>query len=461
MALALPWTVPAESVSYRPRRPQSGALYDLVERWWPVLEEELAGHDESMPQFVRRAFESYLKCGVAEEGFVRLRCLECGEERALAFSCKMRGVCPSCGARRMHDVATHLVERVFPHVPVRQYVLSPPAELVGLLASRGDALSALGRIFVRSVFESIARRVGKPAGLEPAGGAVSFVQRFTKALTVFPHFHVLGLDGAYVEDDDGELHFHEDPGPSSEDLRALQDVVLRRFRRWLWRHGYLHEDQAPEPLDPWFQSATRESAGWPRPVKPRSRRTGFEVNASVRIGAQDRAGLFRLCRYAARPPLAEAQLEPVDDARIRLNGRSPGSSTTTTFVLHPLRLLRRLAWLVPPPRQHQLRYAGVLAPNAKLRHRIVPAGRVALQGVAFADRKFEPAEPVPYKVAWAKLLAKVYDLDAQRCPVCNGSLRPVGAAVPPTSRDQVERGWISVLQPTGPPSQQLPLPLAS
>ncbi|MBN1669736.1 MAG: transposase zinc-binding domain-containing protein [Kiritimatiellae bacterium] len=35
-------------------------------------------------------------------------------------SCKGRGFCPSCGGRRMADTAAHLVERVLPHVAVRQ-----------------------------------------------------------------------------------------------------------------------------------------------------------------------------------------------------------------------------------------------------------------------------------------------------------------------------------------------------
>ena len=41
-------------------------------------------------------------------------------ERLLAFSCKGRGFCPSCGGRRMADTAAHLVDRVIPEVPVRQ-----------------------------------------------------------------------------------------------------------------------------------------------------------------------------------------------------------------------------------------------------------------------------------------------------------------------------------------------------
>ena len=42
----------------------------------------------------------------------------------VGFSCKGRGACPSCSAKRMAGTAAHLVDHVFPHVPVRQFVLS-------------------------------------------------------------------------------------------------------------------------------------------------------------------------------------------------------------------------------------------------------------------------------------------------------------------------------------------------
>jgi hypothetical protein len=53
----------------------------------------------------------------------------CGLDRVVAFSCKGRGFCPSCGGRRMADTAAHLVDRVLPEVPVRQWVLSLPFAL--------------------------------------------------------------------------------------------------------------------------------------------------------------------------------------------------------------------------------------------------------------------------------------------------------------------------------------------
>ena len=47
----------------------------------------------------------------------------------MAFSCKRRGICPSCGTRRMDEAAAHLVDHVIPKVPVRQWVLSFPIPL--------------------------------------------------------------------------------------------------------------------------------------------------------------------------------------------------------------------------------------------------------------------------------------------------------------------------------------------
>ena len=39
---------------------------------------------------------------------IRARCEDCGHERLIPFSCKGRGICPSCNARRMCEVAAQL-----------------------------------------------------------------------------------------------------------------------------------------------------------------------------------------------------------------------------------------------------------------------------------------------------------------------------------------------------------------
>ena len=55
--------------------------------------------EASLLQFVKDEFDAFLECGILAHEFLRLRCGDCGREKLVAFSCKRRGFCPSCGAR--------------------------------------------------------------------------------------------------------------------------------------------------------------------------------------------------------------------------------------------------------------------------------------------------------------------------------------------------------------------------
>jgi hypothetical protein len=76
------------------------------------------------------------------------------------FSCKKRGICPSCGARRMVETAAHLVDHVIPRVPVRQWVLSFPWPLRMLFAARPEALTRCLAVVIRSIETHLLQRVG-------------------------------------------------------------------------------------------------------------------------------------------------------------------------------------------------------------------------------------------------------------------------------------------------------------
>ena len=57
-------------------------------------------------------------------------------------TCKKRGFCPSCGARRMAETAALLADEVFPDVPLRQWVISFPFSLRYLFAAHPQAFRA-------------------------------------------------------------------------------------------------------------------------------------------------------------------------------------------------------------------------------------------------------------------------------------------------------------------------------
>jgi hypothetical protein len=117
-----------------------------------------AARERPAPCFVARELRAYLRCGVLAHGFVRVPCDACGIDRVVPFSCKGRGFCPSCGGRRMADTAAHLVERVIPEAPVRQWVLSLPFSLRYRIAYDASLTNAVLGIFVRAVFASLRRR---------------------------------------------------------------------------------------------------------------------------------------------------------------------------------------------------------------------------------------------------------------------------------------------------------------
>ena len=142
----------AHGWEYRRRRPEGTVLYAAVRDHLATLLAEANELGRGLPRYVERDFARYLECGVLAHGFARVRCESCQDELLVAFSCKGRGVCPSCNAKRAHVTAAHLVERVLPHVPYRQWTLSFPHRVRWVLLKDAGLLSDILTVFLRAVF---------------------------------------------------------------------------------------------------------------------------------------------------------------------------------------------------------------------------------------------------------------------------------------------------------------------
>ncbi len=163
---------------YRRREPERTLLHATVRAHWKTFLAEVEEGGEtgaSLPRFVVGEFERYLACGILAHGFARVRCTACGDELLVALSCKGRGFCPSCTTRRMHDTAAHLVDRVIPRVPVRQWVLSLPRCARFLLARDLQLVTRTLDIALRAIFAHQRLRARRAGALAPQAGAVTFV----------------------------------------------------------------------------------------------------------------------------------------------------------------------------------------------------------------------------------------------------------------------------------------------
>mgnify|MGYP001578527497 CR=1 len=97
-----PTSAPTRERVYSRRKPEDTLLYKAVETYLPeflAFARERSGRE--LPKYVVQAFEHYLDCGRLDRGFTRLKCGRCSHEFAVGFSCRDRGICPSCGQRRM------------------------------------------------------------------------------------------------------------------------------------------------------------------------------------------------------------------------------------------------------------------------------------------------------------------------------------------------------------------------
>ena len=123
---------------------------------------------DALPRFIEEEFRGLLRCGFLAGGFARFHCGRCGLDRLVPFSCKGRAICPSCGGRRMAERAAHLVDHVFPMVPVRQWVLTLPHGLRYVLAWDHTLCRAVSGVFVRVVLGFLRRRARR-AGAHGGG----------------------------------------------------------------------------------------------------------------------------------------------------------------------------------------------------------------------------------------------------------------------------------------------------
>ena len=100
----------ANTVCYERRRPEETTQYRL---WREHLEAFLAQVESwgaaSLSEFVKHEFDGIVACGPAH-GFLRLRCAGCGEKKVIAYSCKRRSICASCGAWCTVETAAWLVD---------------------------------------------------------------------------------------------------------------------------------------------------------------------------------------------------------------------------------------------------------------------------------------------------------------------------------------------------------------
>jgi hypothetical protein len=278
------------SPPYEARRPQESILYQTLVGHLASFLYERQREQCPLPKYVREELEAYLCCGIHHYGLLRIRCPkgDCDFEHTVPFSCKKRGFCSSCFAKRAAETEEHLTEYLLPRVPFWQYVRRFPYSLRYRLVWDADLLAAIHK----AVIDRICRFVREILSIkfkrkDLRSGSISFIQCSGSLLNLNVHFHVLVLDGAYICWKNKRIIFRKKSNPSDQDIAHLLESIVEAVDLCLGSHGLLDEhveSDIPEDMRS-IEAASRASVAQKVALGERSgqrvRRVGFRRDGDV------------------------------------------------------------------------------------------------------------------------------------------------------------------------------------
>jgi hypothetical protein len=334
---------------------------------------------------VDRTVAEYLGCGLPERGFARIRCSTCAGELILPFSCKTRGLCPSCGAKRTAAWAAWIVDELARSVPHRHVVVTLPKMLRPFFKFDRALLTDLGRWVTECLRELMVPLA--PESVRP--GCVAVLELAGNLLNVQPHVHAIVTSGAF---DASGRRFHSLPDGFH---RPLEELIRARVLRELHERGLLSEERL------------RLLRSW--------HRSGFSVHVGEPIAAGDRQALERLARYVRRLHLADSRIvyDEAHDRVIYGSGKAPHPKLKANFRVFEARdFTAHVVAFIPDPWRHQSVAYGEYANAVRGRRRQTEAPQAP-----------EVIEPPSRRVrrAWRDLIRRIYEVDPLLC-ACGGRM---------------------------------------
>jgi hypothetical protein len=198
-------------------------------------------------------------------------------------------------------------------------------------------------------------------------------------------------------------------------------AVMEAFRRLLLKH--LH--QAERLSENFMQNLL----SWVH--------SGFSVFAGPPVEAPEINSLESQARYITRPALAMDALQKQQDGNFAM--KTPGEPRTgaTLLVLDPLEWIHRITAQIPDARQHSVRYYGAYSNRTAL-------PRKTAQGLGTFSPQSHPADEdsdftKQVRRTWARLLRKIFEVDAMLCPRCRAEMKIISIITDPRIVDRILR----------------------
>lgn len=386
MVLPVAQKTPCTPCIYQRRRPEKSALYKAISENWPHFMDDFEG---VIGQWTKKTFGKFLECGLLDYGFARAHCTDCDHDFLVAFSCQLRGICPSCAAKRFEVFSRFALDEVIGQVSQnevahRQVVFTIPWAL------RGHFHKASTRnLFFRAMNETLVTFFQTSLGLKKARpGIIGILQTFGDRLNFNPHLHCLVSQGAFI----GQTFYPLDI--KTRDCKGLEAIFADKIFDFLIEEGLVSKTQ---------------KANWRN-----WQHTGFSVDASVYLPPGQKNQTLRVLRYMARPPIANERIQ-YDDGTGQVTIRSSKKTAGTRKIIDQIdafEFLKRMTQHIPPKGTHLIRYFGAYASRTRSVTQEDPD-----------ESQDQPSQSNPNRKAWAQMIRQVFEVNPLTCPYCKKEMK--------------------------------------
>ena len=377
---------------YQPRRSQSTPLYFLVESLYDKVKAVWEQRFERSYGFWRGFLDDivmrYLDCGVLESGFARIFCDHCKDEYLLPYSCKCRGFCPSCNAKRAAAFVAFLKDELLQNVCHAQWVFTIPKMVRPYFLYHRELLGQLCRAAYETVKELMVAAV-EDKDIRP--GMVAVIQTFSDNLRWNPHAHALATRGGCNAQGQWIPVPYIDP-------HAAELLFRHKIFQLLKTQGLL-SDERIELLLSW-------------------RHSGFSVDNSVTVYPSDEQGLERLARYMIRSPVSLHRLNYLPQTQQVLYQANKGHDQEDSEIIDSMEFLARLLMHVPDLNKSYIRYYGIYSNRSHFKPR-----KDSTPAEATQNEDPPRVSNSNLRRRWANLIRRVYCAAPLICPRCQSKMR--------------------------------------
>jgi len=387
---------------------------------------------------IRKAVEAFLECGDYTRGLARITCTnrECGEEYFRPFSCKVFHLCPACSQKRTLLFGQYMNERLMLLLPHRQVVFTFPKVLRVFFRHDRSLYGELCKLVYRMMQRFYTAAAGKAiegAAVIAYASSGDFVRRCSGPPWGWnPHLHAVFLEGGF---DGGGRFVH---------LPSLDPAKLGQYFRSTVIGFFLERRLIDERL-------AKNMLDWTH--------SGFSVDLTVKIPANSPTTRVALAEYIARPPLSLKKILVEEHGGSVLYRSEYNPYFKTNQKLFPaIEFVVDLLQHLPDSGDHLIRRYGLYSSRSRgtwsrkpYLLRLTPEGWKEQHGSQSDPQPGLPHEQQPPQLsisaqetrpAWARLIAKVYEVDPLRCTRCGSKMKVKAVITDPQQLRRILRHLI-------------------